>query len=57
MDTRGRAALRVGRPAAAECGPFNRLGAAPARLPLLTGLYLFVLTRATKWRGGRRTGG
>ena len=28
----------------------------PLALLLLTGLYLFVLPYATKWRGGRRTG-
>jgi heme A synthase len=37
----------------------NRLGllaVAPLALLLLTGLYLFVLPYATKWRSGRRTG-
>ena len=29
----------------------------PLALLLLTGLYLFVLPYAAKWRGGRRTGG
>jgi hypothetical protein len=29
----------------------------PLALLLLTGLYLFVLPYATKWRSGRRTGG
>jgi hypothetical protein len=29
----------------------------PFVLLLLTGLYLFVLRYATKWRSGRRTGG
>ena len=29
----------------------------PLALLLLTGLYLFVLPYATKWRRGRRTGG
>jgi hypothetical protein len=29
----------------------------PLLLLLLTGLYLFVLPYAAKWRGGRRTGG
>ncbi|TWI04571.1 hypothetical protein IP90_00704 [Luteimonas cucumeris] len=28
----------------------------PLALLLLTGLYLFVLPYASKWRGGRRTG-
>jgi len=28
----------------------------PLALLLLTGLYLFVLPYATKWRSGRRTG-
>ena len=28
----------------------------PLALLLLTGLYLFVLPHATRWRGGRRTG-
>ncbi len=37
----------------------NRLGllaVAPLAFLLLTGLYLFVLPYATKWRSGRRTG-
>ena len=29
----------------------------PLALLLLTGLYLFVLPHATKWRSGQRTGG
>jgi hypothetical protein len=29
----------------------------PLALLLLTGLYLFVLPYATRWRNGRRTGG
>ena len=29
----------------------------PLALLLFTGLYLFVLPYATKWRSGRRTGG
>jgi hypothetical protein len=29
----------------------------PLALLLLSGLYLFVLPYATKWRGARRTGG
>jgi hypothetical protein len=33
------------------------LAVAPLALLLPTGLYLFVLPYATKWRGGRRTGG
>ena len=37
----------------------NRLGllaVAPLALQLITGLYLFVLPYATKWRSGPRTG-
>ena len=33
------------------------LALAPLVLLLLTGLYLFVLPYATKWRGAERTGG
>ena len=29
----------------------------PLALLMLTGLYMFVLPHATKWRSGRRTGG
>jgi hypothetical protein len=35
--------------------PAGPLGGAPARLLLLTGLYLFVLPHATEWRSGRPT--
>ena len=33
------------------------LAVLPLALLLVTGLYLFVLPYATKWRSGRRTGG
>jgi membrane protein CcdC involved in cytochrome C biogenesis len=33
----------------------NYLALPPLFLLLFTGLYLFVLPHATKWRGGRRT--
>ena len=32
------------------------LAVAPLALQFFTGLYLFVLSYATRWRGGRRTG-
>ena len=36
--------------------PLGLLAVFPLAFLLLTGLYLFVLPYATKWRSGRRTG-
>lgn len=33
------------------------LAVAPLAVLLVSGLYLFVLPHAARWRGGRRTGG